>query len=81
MASLIPLAACGTVGPSPLGPDFTEYPTSTFTGRDNANLTLSKGSATTDLTVNSKGGNDTLSTGSGHDTVNSGAGNDTILSP
>lgn len=87
MPSLLPLllAACGGGGgkpppppPPPPAPDYTESPTGTFTGRDNANLTLSQGSATTDLTVNSKDGNDTITTGSGNDTIDGGAGSDTI---
>lgn len=87
MVSLIPLSACGGGGspaPStpvvPLGPDYTENPAGTFTGRDNANLTLSQGSATADLTVNSNGGNDSITTGSGNDVITGGSGGDTIAS-
>ncbi len=90
MVSLIPLAACGGGGspapttpqapPPPPEPDYTESPTGTFTGRDNANLTLSQGAATTDLTVNSKDGNDTITTGAGNDVINGAGGSDTISS-
>ena len=88
MVSLIPLTACGggaspapttpQAPPPPPEPDYTESPTGTFTGRDNANLTLAQGTATTDLTVNSKDGNDTITTGSGNDVINGAGGNDTI---
>lgn len=87
MVSLIPLAACGggtspaptTPTPEP-APDYTESPAGTFTGKDNTNLTLAQSSATTDLTVNSKDGNDTITTGSGHDTIKGEGGADTITS-
>ncbi len=92
LLSLTPLAACGGGGavsepdPVPSGtgstpdPDYSEGPTGTFTGRDSAGLTLSQGSASTNLTVISKGGNDTITTGSGNDTIRGAAGDDTIVS-
>ncbi len=88
-SSLLPLllAACGGGGSGPSSaqpsvptPDFTESPTGTFTARDNNNRTLSQSSATTNLIVVGKGGNDTISTGSGDDVIDGGAGNDTINS-
>ena len=91
-SSLLALAACGGGGgggsinnntgnntPAPQ-PDFTESPTNTFTARDNNNRTLSQSSATADLIVEGRGGNDTINTGAGADTIDGGGGGDTITS-
>lgn len=89
-SSMLPLllAACGgsggggspspTTPPPPAAPDFTENPTNTFTARDDNNRTLSEGSATADLIVVGKGGNDTITTGSGNDMILGGAGTDMV---
>ncbi|MEZ5759223.1 MAG: Ig-like domain-containing protein [Emcibacteraceae bacterium] len=94
LMSLLPLAACGgssgskapppddTPDPAPPAPtptpDFTENPTNVFIAVDSSDSVLSKASATADLTVTGKGGNDTISTGSGDDIVDGGSGNDII---
>jgi len=89
--ALLPLAACGggssggspTVSPPPPPPpppepDFIESPTGTFTARDDNNRTLDEGSASADLTVLGKDGNDNITTGSGADKIRGGEGADTI---
>ena len=86
--ALLPLYACSGGGtspttsapppPPPPEPDFIESPTNTFTARDDNNRVLSEASATTNLTVTGKGGNDTITTGSGNDVINGGDGKDTI---
>ncbi|MCP5381759.1 MAG: cadherin-like domain-containing protein [Kordiimonadaceae bacterium] len=94
LMSLLPLAACGgssggggenpddTPDPAPPAPtptpDFTENPTNVFIAVDSSDSVLSKASATADLTVTGKGGNDTISTGSGDDIVDGGSGDDII---
>lgn len=88
LLSLSSLAACGGGGsspkpvvepPEPPAPDFTESPTGTFTAKDSSNgLTLSEGSASSDLIVIGMGGNDSVTTGSGADDVTGAGGNDTI---
>jgi len=90
--ALFPLSACGgsagssptkTELPPPLPPpepDFIETPINTFTARDDNNSTLNKPTATADLTVTGKGGNDSITTGSGIDIIDGGEGNDTIRS-
>ncbi|WP_321393537.1 hypothetical protein [Emcibacter sp.] len=86
---LLPLAACGGGGgstPAPTSPttpvtpdpDFTENPTNTFTALDDSDRTLDEGSATADLTVIGKGGDDTITTGSGNDLIRAGEGMDTV---
>ena len=91
--ALLPLAACGGGGsgqsptnvtpppppPPPPEPDFIEDPANFFTARDDNNRTLNEGSATADLTVLGKGGNDSISTGSGADKIRGGEGADTIV--
>ncbi len=89
-AVLLPLSACGGGGSSPTSPtpppppppppDFTENPTNTFIARDDNNRTLDQSSATANLTVTGKGGNDTITTGSGADIIDGGTGDDTITS-
>jgi len=89
--ALLPLSACGSGGgtssptttpppPPPPTPDFTENPTNTFIARDDNDRTLAQGSATADLAVTGKGGNDTITTGSGGDSIDGAAGNDMITS-
>ena len=86
--ALLPLSACGSGGGSPTNStppppppaDFTESPTNTFVARDDNDRTLDQGSATADLTVTGKGGNDTITTGSGADSIDGAAGNDAIIS-
>ncbi len=85
--ALLPLSACGDGGAAPTNsttpppaPDFTESPANTFTARDDNDRTLDQTSATADLTVTGKGGNDTITTGSGADVIDGGAGNDVISS-
>ncbi|WP_417624364.1 beta strand repeat-containing protein [Paremcibacter congregatus] len=87
--TLMPLAACGggggTVQPTPTPPpppapepDFIESPTNTFTARDDNNRTLQEGSATADLIVIGKAGNDNITTGTGDDVITGAAGADTV---
>ncbi|PCI31639.1 MAG: hypothetical protein COB54_09220, partial [Alphaproteobacteria bacterium] len=88
--ALLPLSACGgggsssptgsTTPPPPPTPDFTEDPTNVFIARDDNDRTLDQATATADLTVTGKAGNDSITTGSGADTILGGAGNDTITS-
>ncbi|QDE27800.1 hypothetical protein [Paremcibacter congregatus] len=79
--TLMPLAACGggggTVQPTPTPPpapepDFIESPTNTFTARDDNDRTLQEGSATADLIVIGKAGNDNITTGTGDDVITAG---------
>ncbi len=85
--SLLPLAGCGGGGTSPTQTatpqtpatsDFTESPTNTFVAVDDSDSTLSEGSATADLTVIGKGGDDYIATGAGDDMIRGGTGADTI---
>ena len=87
--SLLPLSACGGGGgggspgnapaPVPTEPaEFIENPTGVFIARDNRDTELDQLSATTDLTVTGKGGDDVIHTGSGADTINAGGGADLI---
>mgnify|MGYP003638120837 CR=1 FL=1 len=59
-------------------PDFIESPTNTFTARDDNNRTLQEGSATADLIVIGKAGNDNITTGTGDDVITGAAGADTV---
>jgi len=88
--ALLPLSACGDGGgsptnsappppPAPPTPDFTEDPANTFTARDDNDRILDQKSATADLTVTGKGGDDSITTGSANDVINGGAGHDTII--
>ena len=87
--SVLPLAACGGGGggggggstPTPPPPaEFVESPAGVFIALDNQATTLDQSTATTDLTVTGKAGNDTIHTGSGADTINGAGGNDKIRS-
>lgn len=87
--SILPLAACGGGGgggggggstpPAPAA-EFIESPTGVFIALDDRATTLDQSSATTNLTVTGKGGNDVIQTGSGADTIDGGGGNDKIRS-
>lgn len=88
--ALLSLSACGGGGSSPTGsttpppppptPDFPEDPSNVFTARDDNDQTLDQATATADLAVTGKAGNDSITTGSGADTINGAAGNDMIAS-
>ena len=92
--SLTPLllAACGGGGgstasptapttpttPTTPDPDFTENPANVFIAVDDSDSTLDEASATADLTVIGKGGDDSITTGAGDDLIRAGEGMDTI---
>ncbi|PHZ86274.1 Ig-like domain-containing protein [Paremcibacter congregatus] len=88
--ALLPLSACGGGGSSPTTtappvappatPDFTEDPTNVFVARDDSARTLDKGTATANLTVTGKAGDDSITTGSGADIIIGAGGGDTISS-
>ena len=84
--SLLPLAGCGGGGGSTASPttpvtpdpDFVENPANIFTASSDNDSILSEGSATADLTVIGKGGDDNITTGSGDDMIRGGEGADRI---
>lgn len=90
--ALLPLSACSGAGggggggsttpaPAPVLPaEFLEDPTAVFIARDDRDTDLDQGSATDDLTVTGKGGDDTIQTGSGADSIDGAGGADIIRS-